>query len=65
MSCSNLTSNQLYDMVSNSGICAQKNKGNQGIEETQQSIGGGSGGAWGGGMINNFLLFYHGQLIKT
>ena len=71
MSCSNLTSNQLYDMVSNSGICAQKKKNNQGIEETQQSIGGGSGGAGGGGgasapqfgrMINNFLLFYHGQV---
>ena len=61
-------------MVSNSGICGQKKKGNQGIEETQQSIGGGSGGAGGasappppqfGRMINNFLLFYHGQLIKT
>ena len=74
MSCSNLTSNQLYDMVSNSGICAQKKKGNQGIEETQQSIGGGSRGAGGtsappspqfGRMISNFLLFYHGQLIKT
>ena len=55
-------------MVSNSGICAQKKKGNQGIEETQQSIGGGSGGAGGasapqfGRMINNFLLFYHGQV---
>ena len=74
MSCSNLTSNQLYDMVSNSGICAQKKKGNQGMEETQQSIGGGSRGAGGtsappppqfGRMISNFLLFYHGQLIKT
>ena len=74
MTSSNLTSNQLYDMVSNSGICAEKKKGNQGIEETQQSIGGGSGGAGGGGgsaapqfgrMINNFLLSYHGQLIKT
>ena len=49
MTSSNLTSNQLYDMVSNSGIRAQKKKGNQGIEETQQSIGGGSGGAGGGG----------------
>ena len=49
MTSSNLTSNQLYDMVSNSGICAEKKKGNQGIEETQQSIGGGSGGAGGGG----------------
>ena len=45
MTSSNLTSNQLYDTVSNSGIRAQKKKGNQGIEETQQSIGGGSGGA--------------------
>ena len=68
MTSSNLTSNQLYDMVSNSGICAQKKKGNQGIEETQQSIGGGSGGVRGasapqfGRMINNFLLFYHGQV---
>ena len=34
-------------MVSNSGICGQKKKGDQGIEETQQSIGGGSGGAGG------------------
>ena len=69
MSCRNLTSNQLYDMVSNSGICAQKTRATmQGIEETQQSIGGGSGGAGGasapqfGRMINNFLLFYHGQV---
>ena len=74
MSCSNLTLNQLYDMVSNSGICAQKKKGNQGTEETQQSIGGGSRGAGGtsappppqlGRMMSNFPLFYHGQLIKT
>ena len=58
-------------MAADKEICAEKKKGDQGIEETQQSIGGGSGGAGGasapqfGRMINNFLLFYHGQLIKT
>ena len=74
MTSSNLTSNQLYNMASNSGIFAQKKKNNQEIEETRQSIGGGSRGAGGtsappspqfGRMISNFLLFYHGQLIKT